>query len=206
MIRVREAIVVEGKYDKIKLASVVDALVIETNGFGIFKDRQLMELIRLLARERGLLILTDSDSAGFVIRDYLSGAIPPEQIKHAYIPNLSGKERRKNVPSKEGFLGVEGVDGSTIANAIRNAGATIEDESAVPQSQSPLTKMDLYETGLVGREFSATRRRQLLGLLGLPKSLSANRLVAVLNMTMTRKRFGETLRDLGWIEYEFEFE
>ena len=199
MIRIREAIVVEGKYNKIRLNSAVDALVIETHGFGIFKDRELLNLLRLLAGERGLLVLTDSDSAGFVIRDYLSGVIPPDRIKHAYIPQLTGKERRKTSRSKEGLLGVEGIDCGIIEDAIRRAGATIENETANSNDREPpLTKLDLFEAGLTGGEKSAERRRQLLALLGLPKTLSANRLLAVLNATMSRRKFEQTMRDFGW--------
>lgn len=197
MLHVREAIVVEGKYDKIKLHSVVDALVIETNGFGIFKDKERMKLLRLLAGQRGLLVLTDSDSAGFVIRDYLSGAIPPEQIKHAFVPELFGKEKRKTARSKEGLLGVEGIDGGIIAAALRRAGVTVGEEGETKASPvQPLTKWDLYEAGLTGGPHSAALRENLLGLLGLPKKLSANRLLDVLNTTMSRTQFEETIRDL----------
>lgn len=199
MISVREAIVVEGRYDKARLASVVDALVVETRGFGIFKDKELLRMLRTLARERGLLVLTDSDSAGFVIRDYLSGAIPPEQIKHAYIPNLHGKERRKSVPSKEGYLGVEGVEGEIIVDAIRRAGATVIEQPDATFNGAGLTKLDLYECGLTGGKNSADRRRKMLGLLGLPQSLSVNRMLDVLNATMTKSQFVQTARDFGWI-------
>ena len=200
MIRVREAIVVEGKYDAIRLASVVDALIVETNGFRIFKDKDTLALLRRLAEKRGLLILTDSDSAGFVIRDYLAGAIPPERIKHAYIPPVEGKERRKAAPSKEGLLGVEGLDGALIAEALRRAGASIDNENGSTEPAAPLTKMDLYDAGLTGGDNSAERRRQLLGLLGLPPSLSANRMLAVLNAVLTREQFAQTVRDLGWLD------
>ena len=203
MIKVREVIVVEGKYDTIRLHSVVDALIIETNGFGIFKDKEQLRLLRLLARERGLLVLTDSDSAGFVIRDFLSGTIPASQIKHAYIPEIYGKEKRKTTRSKEGLLGVEGVDGETLAAALRRAGATIEQEQTEknsPVKADPITKLDLYEAGLTGSPDSAARREELLELLGLPKKLSTNRLLAVLNLTMTREQLGKTIYDLFELE------
>lgn len=201
MIRIREAIVVEGKYDKIRLASVVDALVLETHGFGIFKDKEQLNLLRLLARERGLLVLTDSDSAGFVIRDYLNGVIPPDQIKHAYIPEIFGREKRKNAPSKEGLLGVEGIDGRVIAESLKRAGATMEGSQADEENTIPtLTKTDLYEAGLTGGPDSANRREHLLGLLGLPKKLSANRLLDVLNTTMSREQFIKTMRELNWMD------
>lgn len=198
MIHIREAVVVEGKYDKIRLASVADALVLETHGFGIFKDKEQLNLLRLLAKERGLLILTDSDSAGFVIRGYLNGVIPPEQIKHAYIPEIMGREKRKAVSSKEGLLGVEGIDGKVIIDALKRAGATIEGEQTKPET-NPLTKWDLYEAGLSGGADSAARRYHLMGLLGLPKKLSANRLLEVLNSTISREQFQKTMRDLGWM-------
>lgn len=200
MIRVREVIVVEGKYDKIRLSSVVDALILETHGFGIFKDREQLELLRKLARERGLLVLTDSDSAGFVIRDYLSGVIPPGQIKHAYIPPIPGKERRKTAASKEGLLGVEGIDSDVIEETLRRSGAVIEHEDREPLSnEQPITKLDLYSAGLTGKEQSSERRRRLLALLGLPKLLSANRMLEVLNVTMKRSRFEQIMQDFGWI-------
>ncbi|MDD4414389.1 MAG: DUF4093 domain-containing protein [Oscillospiraceae bacterium] len=201
MIRIREVIVVEGKYDRIKLGSVVDTLIIETNGFGIFKDDELLNMLRLLANERGLLILTDSDSAGFVIRDYLSGAIPPEQIKHAYIPPVSGKERRKTASSKEGLLGVEGIECGIIEDVLRRAGATIEDESVEQEaSTGGITKLDLYKAGLTGGQDSADRRRRLFGLLGLPENLSTNRLLAVLNATMSCEKYKQIMHDFKWID------
>jgi ribonuclease M5 len=201
MIKVKEAIVVEGKYDKIRLASIVDTLILETHGFSIFKDRQLLDLIRIIARERGLVILTDSDTAGFVIRDFLSGAVPPEQIKHAYIPAIFGKERRKTSRSKEGLLGVEGVDNHLIVNALENAGATIGDGgNQSGKGRNPITKLDLYQAGLTGGQNSSLRRKQLLELLGLPSLLSTNRLIEVLNTIMSRSVFEQTVKDFGWID------
>ena len=193
--RVKEAIVVEGRYDAIRLRAVVDALIVETNGFQIFRDRERVAFLRRLATERGLLILTDSDAAGFVIRDHLSGIIPPEQIKQAYIPALSGKERRKSAPSKEGLLGVEGMDSAVIEEAIRRAGVTIENEASSANTAT-LTKVDLFEAGLSGRPDSAARRQQLLKQLGLPSYLSASRLLAFLNRTVTREEFEEIVRNL----------
>jgi len=195
MIRVKEVIVVEGRYDTARLRSVVDALIVETNGFGIFKDKERMAFLRRLAGERGLLILTDSDSAGFVIRNHLSSAIPPEQIKQAFIPPIPGKERRKTAPSKEGLLGVEGVDGAVIEAALRRAGATVLDEPA-PIAKTPVTTVDFYEAGLTGRPDSATRRQRLLQLLGLPSYLSASRLREVINTALGREAFEEALREL----------
>lgn len=201
MIQIREAIVVEGKYDKIRLSSVVDTLILETHGFGIFKDKEQLHLLRLLAQERGLLILTDSDSAGFVIRNYLNGVIKPELIKHAFIPEIFGKERRKTAASKEGLLGVEGMDSQVIVKALRLAGVTVEDEkNNIREAVTPITKLDLFEAGLTGGKDSASHREQLLGLLGLPKMLSANRLLEFLNSTMSREQFYQTMKDFSWIE------
>ncbi len=198
MIRVKEVIVVEGRYDTARLRSVVDALIVETNGFGIFKDKERMAFLRRLAGERGLLILTDSDSAGFVIRNHLCSAIPPEQMKQAFIPPIPGKERRKTAPSKEGLLGVEGVDGAVIEAALRRAGATVLDEPA-PIAKTPVTTVDFYEAGLTGRPDSATRRQRLLQLLGLPSYLSASRLREVINTALGREAFEEAIRELDSI-------
>ena len=196
MIRVKEVIVVEGRYDTARLRSVVDALIVETNGFGIFKDKERMAFLRRLAGERGLLILTDSDSAGFVIRNHLCSAIPPEQMKQAFIPPIPGKERRKTAPSKEGLLGVEGVDGAVIEAVLRRAGATVLDEPA-PTAKTPVTTVDFYEAGLTGRPDSATRRQRLLQLLGLPSYLSASRLREVINTALGREAFEEAIRELS---------
>lgn len=197
MRRVREVIVVEGRYDTARLKTVVDAMVVETNGFGLFKDKERLELLRCLAAKRGLLILTDSDSAGFLIRNYLSGALPPEQIKHAYIPGIAGKERRKSAPSREGLLGVEGVDNGVIEAALQRAGATFEEED-VPRPAAPfLTKADLVADGLSGGPDSAARREQLLRRLGFPAKLSANRLLEAINATMTREEYRQALAELG---------
>ncbi|HOB36052.1 MAG TPA: DUF4093 domain-containing protein [Candidatus Avimonas sp.] len=198
-LKIREAVVVEGKHDKIRLAAAVDTLVIETRGFGIFKDSELLGLLRMIARERGLIILTDSDTAGFVIRNYLSGAIPPEQVKHAYIPAVFGKERRKSRRSKEGLLGVEGVDIRAVRDAILNAGATVEGGGENTGGDNPITRLDLYNAGLIGGKNSRKKRALLLDLLGLPRLLSTGRLVAVLNTIMTKEVFERTVRDLCWL-------
>ena len=149
MIRIREAIIVEGRYDKNTLAQVVDAPILETSGFGIFHDSQRLALLRRLAETRGIIVLTDSDGAGFVIRNYLRGAIDPTQVKHAYIPDVAGKERRKRTASKEGKLGVEGMRPEVLLEALRRAGATIEGEDA-PLPGARITKADLYAAGLTG--------------------------------------------------------
>ncbi len=191
--RIREAIVVEGKYDAIRLRSVVEATLVETDGFGIFRQPDKLELLRRLAQAQGLIVLTDSDSAGFLIRDRISGALPPEQVKHAYIPEITGKERRKATPSKEGLLGVEGVDGDTVQKALLRAGATVIGEDTVRPAPY-LTKQRLFADGLSGREDSACRRAALLRHLRLPRHLSANRLVEVLNALLTEQEYEEALR------------
>ena len=184
MIRIREAIIVEGRYDKNTLAQIVDAPILETSGFGIFHDRQRLALLRRLAETRGIIVLTDSDGAGFVIRNYLRGAIDPSQVKHAYIPDVAGKERRKRTASKEGKLGVEGMKPEILLDALRRAGATIDEESTVKGKS--ITKADLYDLGLIGPD-SVEKRKALCKRLELPEHLSANALVEVLNLLMSRE-------------------
>ena len=185
MRRVRQAIVVEGKHDVIRVRSAVEAVVVPTDGFRLFKDKEKVALLRRLAATRGLILLTDSDSAGGIIRNHLCGCIPAEQLLQAYVPPRPGKERRKATPSKEGLLGVEGMDAATILTALERAGATFEDEDAPPQESLGLTKADLLDLGLTGHPDSAARRRRLLEALELPGYLSANRLLEVLNTTVT---------------------
>jgi len=186
MIRIREAIIVEGRYDKNTLAQVVDAPILETSGFGIFHDSQRLALLRRLAETRGIIVLTDSDGAGFVIRNYLRGAIDPAQVKHAYIPDVAGKERRKRAASKEGKLGVEGMPPEVLLEALRRAGAQAEDS---PEPPDPITKTDLYLAGLSGGADSAARRRALQQELGLPEHLGSAGLLQALNLLMTREEF-----------------
>ena len=187
MIKLRQAIVVEGRYDKNALCQLVDAPVIETHGFGVMKDKRLLGFLRQVAAARGLIILTDSDGAGFVIRNFLKGALPPEQVLHAYIPDVPGKERRKRQPGKEGKLGVEGMSPQVLEQVLRRAGATVLDETA-PKCESPgLTKADLVVAGLAGGEGSAQRRLELLRRLELPEHMSANALLAVLNGCYSRQ-------------------
>ncbi len=185
MLRVREVIVVEGRYDKNTLLQVVDATVLETRGFGIMRDKALLGLLRRAAQERGLLVMTDSDGAGFVIRNFLKGAIPPEQVKHAYIPDVLGKERRKTTPGKEGKLGVEGMRPEILLEVLRRAGATfLEETTAGPRGE--ITKADLFELGLSGGSDSAARRLTLMKKLGLPEHMSANALLQALNLMTSR--------------------
>jgi len=187
MRKIREVSVVEGRYDKNTLRQVVDATVVETGGFGVFKDRERLALLRRLAAQRGLILLTDSDGAGFVIRNYLKGAIPKEQIKQAYIPDIYGKERRKTAPGKEGKLGVEGMRPEILLQALERAGATFEDGESAPRGARPITKADLYELGLTGRADSAARRAELLRKLELPEHMTANALLEALNILYTRE-------------------
>ncbi len=188
MIRLTQAVVVEGKYDKIKLSSVLDALIIETDGFRIFKDREKLALIKTLAETRGIVIMTDSDSAGFKIRSYIGGSLPSDRIFHAYIPDILGKERRKIKPSSEGKLGVEGVPKTEIIKALERAGVITTE---APVRTREITKSDLYEHGLTGGNGSKEKRTELLLKFGLPSRLSTNSMLSVLNAIMTYEEFLE---------------
>ena len=190
MRRIREVIVVEGRYDKNALKQVVEATVVETGGFGVFNDKECLSLLRRLAAERGLIVLTDSDGAGFVIRNFLKGAIPKDQVRHAYIPDVYGKERRKTAPGKEGKLGVEGMAPEVILAALERAGATFEDD-AVHREHTPITKTDLYELGLTGRPDSASRRSALLKRLALPERMTTNAMLEALNILFSREELME---------------
>lgn len=193
LIPVREVIVVEGRYDKNTLSQIFDAVIIETGGFGINRDAEKLALLRRLAAARGLVILTDSDAAGFMIRSRLKGAIDPALVKHAYIPDIYGRERRKSAPSREGKLGVEGMERGVLIEALRRAGAHMGGE-ATGAARGELTKADLAAMGLAGGAGSAERRRALLRRLSLPERLSANAMLDVLNSLYTRE---ELLRELG---------
>ncbi len=192
MIKIREAIVVEGRYDKNTLAQIVDAPIIETSGFGVMKDKRSLDFLREVARSRGLIVFTDSDGAGFVIRNFLKGAIPTEYLKHAYIPDIPGKERRKVAPGKEGKLGVEGMRPEIIIEALRRAGATVEGES-VARSAGNITKQDLMELGLSGGPDSAAKRLALLKKLDLPEHMSSNAMLQALNLLMDLRQLQSLL-------------
>lgn len=188
MEKIKEVIVVEGRYDKNTLSQVVDAVIIETGGFGIFNDREKRSLLKKLAESRGLIIMTDSDAAGFMIRNHLKGCIAPELVKHAYIPDIYGKERRKSAPSREGKLGVEGMKPQVIVEALKRAGATFESGRSAADN-ARISKADLYKKGLSGGENSAALRKKLLKMLELPEHLTAQGLLDVLNATMSREDF-----------------
>lgn len=194
--KIKEAIVVEGRYDKNTLSQIVDAMILETSGFGIFQNGEQLALLRRVAENRGLIVLTDSDGAGFVIRNYLKGAIDPALVKHAYIPDRAGKERRKRAPGKEGKLGVEGMRPEVLLDCLRRAGATFLDGDA-PSPRAALTKADLFALGLTGRADSAARRGALLKRLDLPEHLTANALLSVLSALYSRSELEEILQTLS---------
>ena len=189
-LRVKEVLVVEGRYDKNTLSQVVDGTIIETGGFGLFRDPEKMALLRLYAETRGLIVLTDSDSAGFLIRNRIRGSIPGVLVKHAYIPDIPGKEQRKSSPSKEGKLGVEGMTPDVLRDVLLRAGATIEDGEAEVESGLHLSKADLYSMGLSGGKNSREKRNQIAVQLGLPERISADGLLEVLNTLLSSGRMG----------------
>lgn len=194
MRRIKEAIVVEGRYDKNTLSQVVDAVILETSGFGVFRDGEKLALLRALAEKRGLIVLTDSDGAGFVIRNYLKGAIPPDRVKHAYIPDVYGKERRKRAAGREGKLGVEGMPPEVLLSALERAGATFLEKDVPAPPSGALTPADLFELGLSGGEGAADRRRALLRRLGLPERMNAKALLTALNALYSREELEQILK------------
>ena len=193
MIRIREAIVVEGRYDRAALAQLVDTVIVETHGFGIFKDREKLDYLRRLAARRGLVILTDSDGAGFMIRNHLKSAIPAEQLREAFIPTVEGKERRKAKASKAGTLGVEGMAPEVLLEALRRAGAAIEGEDCPPPPK--LKKSDLYALGLSGAPDSAAKRERLCERLGLPRGMTANALLDAVGSLYTWEEFQRAAKE-----------
>ena len=187
MRRIKEVIVVEGRYDKNTLAQVVDAPIITLGGFSVFHDKEKVRFLRRLAEERGLIVLTDSDGAGFVIRNYLKGALPGGSVKQAYIPDIAGKERRKRIPGKEGKLGVEGMRPEVLLETLRRCGATFLDGAEeTAKGEAPITKADLVAWGLSGGRDSGARRQALLRRLDLPEHLNANGLLEALNLLYDR--------------------
>lgn len=198
MIRVERIIVVEGKYDKIKLSGIIDGVIIETEGFGIFKDKEKQKLLRKLAELKGLVILTDSDSAGFVIRSFISSIVPNEYIINAYIPDISGKEKRKDSPSKEGKLGVEGVDPDIILEALTRAGVFCSQSEE--KKLRAVTKGDLYDDGFTGTEDSKNKRLKLLKYLGLPERMTTNSMLKIINSYMTFDDYKEAVHKCSEVE------
>ena len=195
MVKIKEAIVVEGRYDKNTLSQIVDAPILETAGFGIFKDKKQMALLRQVAEKRGLIVFTDSDGAGFVIRNHIKSAIPGKYLKHAYTPDILGKERRKTAPGKEGKLGVEGMTREVILEALRKAGATFEGEEAAVSCR--ITKQDLMDLGLSGGADASAKRLALLKKLNLPEHMSANAMLQALNLLYSLEELKDYLRELG---------
>ena len=193
MVKIKEAILVEGRYDKNTLSQIVDAPVLETSGFGIFKDKKQMALLRQVAQKRGLIVFTDSDGAGFVIRNHVKSAIPGKYLKHAYIPDIMGKEKRKAAPGKEGKLGVEGMKPEIILEALRRAGATIEGEESTSSHQ--ITKQDLMELGLSGGPDASAKRLALLKKLNLPEHMSPNAMLQALNLLMDLEELKKLLKE-----------
>lgn len=194
MLRIKQAIIVEGRYDKIRLSNITDAVVICTNGFSIYKDREKQELIKSLAAKTGIIILTDSDSAGFQIRSFIRSIVKQGEVLNAVTPDILGKERRKAQPSKQGKIGVEGIPDELIEQALINAGAVPEESTA--DRREPITRADLMDCGLIGGENCTQRRQRLQRYLGLPELLSAKLLLEVVNKMYTRSGFLEAVRKL----------
>ena len=189
-IKLTEAVIVEGRYDKLKLSNILDAFIIETNGFGIFKDKEKLKFIKKLAEERGIIVLTDSDHAGFMIRGHIASAVPKDRIKNVYIPDIYGKEKRKAEPSKEGKLGVEGMSGEIILDALKKAGVTC----SVSQNDDPITTADLFELGLTGTPNAKENRKRLMQKLDLPEFLSTSALLSCLNNLMTKEELNSIIK------------
>lgn len=192
MIKIQEAILVEGRYDKNTLSQIVDAPILETSGFGIFKNKEQMALLRRIAQTRGLIVFTDPDGAGFVIRNHIKSAIPPQYLKHAYVPEIMGKERRKSAPGKEGKLGVEGMTRDVILEALERAGATVAGESSTVTNR--ITKQDMVELGLSGGKDSSAKRQELLKKLQFPTHMSANAMLQALNLLYSLEELKDILK------------
>ncbi|MBR2100040.1 MAG: DUF4093 domain-containing protein [Eubacterium sp.] len=190
-IKIRQAVIVEGKYDKIKLENIIDAFILETNGFGIFKDKEKLSFIKKLADERGIIILTDSDHAGFMIRNHLTSAIPTEKITNVYIPDIMGKEKRKTSPSKEGKIGVEGMSKEILLEALNKANINCE---SIEKGEE-VTNYDLFELGLSGTPNAKQNKKKLLKKLELPEFLSTSSLLSCINNMMTREEFLKIAKD-----------
>lgn len=197
MYKVKETIIVEGTYDKIKLSNFIDSVILTTNGFTVFKNKKLLESIKTFAEKTGIVILTDSDSAGFKIRNYIKQSIKSGVVLHAYVPDIKGKEKRKRTPGKEGLLGVEGIDERTILSALKDAGCTIDGSSEAPKSQKAITKADMFAAGFSGRSDSSEKRREMAKMLGVPSKISANMLLDVVNRLMTYDEFCKAAQEIN---------
>ncbi|WP_407382607.1 toprim domain-containing protein [Ruminococcus sp.] len=214
-LRLRETIIVEGRYDKIKLSECIASPIIETGGFRVFKDKEKQALIRAVANRRGILVMTDVDSAGFVIRNFLRGIVPREKLLHAYIPTIEGKEKRKSETSKEGILGVEGIDREALIQAIKQSGAHLEEDRTIEiesdhadsglsdgsgktkeSVDTSITKTDFYDYGMSGTENAAQNRERVLSALGLPRYLTANAMLSAINALFTKEEFEDFLLQL----------
>ena len=194
MLKLSQAVIVEGKYDEIKLSNFIDALIIKTDGFGIFKNKEKQRLLRRLADEKGLIVLTDSDSAGFIIRNFINSCIQTDKITNVYIPDIYGKEKRKTQASAEGKLGVEGISEKVLLEAFEKAGITAE---STDKKRELITNIDLYEHGLSGRENSSAKRKELLRRLALPERMSTSSLVKILNCFVTKEEFEKTVTEMN---------
>ena len=194
MIKIDKPIIVEGKYDIIKLSRIVDSLIIKTDGFGIFKDKEKQALLRRLADEKGIIVLTDSDSAGFLIRKFLKSSIPENKITHVYIPDVFGKEKRKTQAGKEGKLGVEGISEEILLEAFRKAGVICSEST--DEERRLITNIDLYEAGLMGKDNSKEKRVRLMKALALPERLSTSSLLKILNTFVTYEEFIQKLKEI----------
>lgn len=199
--KIKETIVVEGRYDKIKLDSIIDANIITTDGFGIFKDGEKRDFIRKMSETTGLVIMTDPDSAGFMIRNFVSQGINENKIKQAYIPDIFGKEKRKTEAGKEGKLGVEGVDAKIILNALENAGATIDGQTK-DEAEEKITRLHLYNDGFLGGENSTKKRKMLLKKLNLPERTNVNQLCRVINMFCTKTEYETIVKEIEEAQVE----
>lgn len=189
-IKIHEAVIVEGRYDKIKLSNIIDAFILETDGFSIFKDKKKLAFIKKLALERGIVVLTDSDHAGFMIRSHISSAVPKSRIKNVYIPDVYGKEKRKAAPSKEGKIGVEGMSIEVILNAFEKAGVTASKVTC----DNPVTTADFFELGLTGGADSKEKRKELCAELDLPEFLSVSSLISCINNMMSKEEFAKKVK------------
>ena len=194
MLRIKQAVIVEGKYDKIKLSSIIDALIIEVNGFQVFKNKETIELIKFLANTCGIIIMTDSDSAGMLIRNRISQIAIKGEVYQAYIPEVLGKEKRKNKPSAEGLLGVEGLDKSHIISALKRCGLS---SSETDKATYQFTTLDLYNLGLTGKEYIKEFRNKVLEHLNLPKNISKNNLLKILGYIVTPEQLNEICNEIG---------